>query len=86
MPIIKFNTKDGSADEPRATTKQCTFIASLFIDCGFGPAQGRDYLNSRYGVKYADELSVRQASLVIDDLKCRKDQIKLPIFEESEDE
>jgi hypothetical protein len=84
MPLIKFNPEPSNVG-PRATKKQVEYIASLFIDCLFSPSQGRDYLNGRYGVQYADDLTIRQASLVIDDLKCRKDQTKLPLKDEDEE-
>jgi len=46
----------------------------LFNDLQFNLAQKKDFLKSRYGVRFTDELSRRQASELIGDLKTRKDR------------
>jgi hypothetical protein len=52
---------------------QDEFLDILFIDCGFTPAQKRDFLGLRFsGRRYADELSVAEKSRLIDDLMERK--------------
>lgn len=76
-----FNPSYG---ERLATAKQLEYMEILRNDCGFNLAQFKDYLNARYSEREACKLTNRQASLVIDDLKCRKKQEKLPL--EGEDE
>lgn len=68
-----------------ATEAQIRYMAILFNDCYFNSGQRRDYLMSRYNVKATDELTTKQASLVISDLICRKSQTKLELKSEDEE-
>ncbi len=69
--------------EPVATQPQVKFLGVLFQDCGFTLPQKRDYLMLRYKKRYTDELTVRQASVLIGELIAKRDQGKeLPKEEE----
>ncbi len=81
MPLINLG---GDNYGPKATAKQLEWLPVYFNDAGFNLAQSKDYLQARYGVRNADELTIRQASMVIDDLKCRKKQIPLKLEGENE--
>ncbi len=81
MPLINVG---GDNVGPKATPKQLQWLPVYFADAGFNLAQSKDYLEKRYGVRNADELTIRQASIVIDDLKCRKKQIPMDLKGENE--
>lgn len=52
-----------------STHKQREYIEVLFIDCGFDSARSRESFLSEFGVRYSDELTIAQASKVIEELK-----------------
>lgn len=85
MPINFGNKYENVFREKGASRAQVSYIAILFDNCYFNTAQKRDYLGTRYNVKSSDELTTKQASLVIADLICRKDQNKLPLKGEGEE-
>jgi hypothetical protein len=60
----------------KATPAQISLITKLFNDCEFNSPQRRDYLFTRYGHRFSDELSVAQASEVIQDLIERANSLK----------
>lgn len=52
---------------------QAEYIAILFVDYGFDTAKRRkDFLQTRFGVSFPDELTKEQASSVIEQLICRR--------------
>jgi hypothetical protein len=53
----------------KATELQVNYIDCLFIDLGFDPERKRHAMVSLTGKKYADELSVSEASNLISQLK-----------------
>lgn len=69
---------------PRATQAQIDFLEILFGDLGFNRAQRNDYLSEDLGreVKFLDDLSVGEASKLIEDLKERKEDAREKDYED----
>lgn len=57
-----------------ATEKQINYIRDLFDALGFSGMQRRDWLGEGYKKRYEDELTIDEASSVIDTLKARVEQ------------
>jgi hypothetical protein len=51
---------------------QIEYIDILFIDLGYTQGQKRDWLQTRYGRRYTDELTAGERSRVIETLKADK--------------
>ena len=61
----------------RASDAQTSFLATLFIDCGFHTRVQRNaWLSSEIGreIRYMDDLTVAEASKMIDALKEMRDE------------
>ena len=59
---------------PKATTAQINYIKCLFIDTKFDIMQQHGFLFKRFNRKYCDELTVNEASSVIEELKEMKER------------
>lgn len=51
---------------------QDEYLAILFNDCGYSSAQRRDWLQTRFDVRYTDELTAAQKHQAIEALKEEK--------------
>jgi hypothetical protein len=61
--------------KPRKTSQaQIKYADNLFNDCGFTLAQKRDWLNTGYGSKYMDGLTMEQGGAIIQYLIAYKAQ------------
>lgn len=70
MPEINFQNRGGLT----LTRKQAVYIDILFDDCGFSPTQKRAKLEADFGVRWIDELTLPEASKLIEELKSYKEE------------
>lgn len=69
MPIIK-----NKGFVQKATSKQQDYIHVLSIDCGMTDEQRRSFIELRTGHRFLDEISMSQATSIIDELKQLKEK------------
>jgi hypothetical protein len=69
---------------PRATQAQIDFLEILFGDLQFNRAQRNDYLSERLEreVKFLDDLSIGEASKLIEELKEQKEDAREDDYEQ----
>lgn len=58
---------------PAATKPQQKYLRSLFDDHGYTSEQRKAKLQLDFGVSYIDELTISEASQLIDELKPKED-------------
>ena len=64
---------------PKASRAQINYIDALRIDCQFNQDQFRAKLMADFKVEHTDELTVREASRLINELIDYKKNYKLPL-------
>lgn len=71
MPEINFLGRNRG---PSITKKQANYIDILFDDCGFTRDQKKAKLKADFNISFTDELTLVEASKLIDELKSYKEE------------